>query len=358
MIRIDHGGDAVQTLQEAAGLIDAASEAFSTSSTWYVVAATTLPGDHVVISVRDAGRVVALAALTRHTRHGVARIEMLASEYNDYAGFALEDPTYAPGLAAAIASWVRSHRRWSLSLQQLPEHDPTVAALRTLLPEAQLAAGPPMPRISGIGTTYQVSRNRRRNVNNAINRAVTDGRSAHTLTLTELPAIDAWLDRVMVARRGRDNGIGRRSHLDLPGVEDFLRGYLRAAAAEGRVILHLFVIDGTELGGYGIVLVDGDAHRMFDGRVAHEHQRYKGGVVSDVEAAVDASVRPEIVTFDWLRGSSEAKFGNDVLHRYGLVATSHRALARADRLASRSRGLVKAALPHRVRERLVTARDE
>lgn len=351
-VRVARGSAAVTALSEHAAWVDERSQEFSTSSAWLLAAADHLPGEPVVITIARDGRVSGMATLTRRKRWGVTCISLLAAEYNDYAEFHLEDPADAPILAEAIIRWVRSHRRWSLSLGQLSVDDPVLTAIGVILDRSVIVPGPPMPRITGIGTSYRVSSDRRRNINNAINRATTDGHVAKTVIVADPATVDRWLDGIVEVRRGRDHGLGRRSHLDEPEVESFYRAVVRSFVRARRAVVYLLLVDEA-IAGYSIVMVEGGCHRVFDGRVAHHLQRYKGGVVTDILAACAAADDDEISTFDWLRGASPAKFGNDVAYRSGLTATSHRVIARLEAAAARGRRLVKAALPDRIRKRLL-----
>ena len=121
--------------------------------------------------------------------------------------------------------------------------------------------------------------------------------------------LERWLPAVVNLRRGRDHAAGRRSHLDQPAVLAFYEAVVGDAVLRGRAAINLLVVDG-EVAGYALPMYDGPAHRLFDGRVAEEFQRYRGGMVCDLMAVARAVEDPRVTTFDWLRGCTPAKFAN------------------------------------------------
>ncbi|WP_141003099.1 GNAT family N-acetyltransferase [Nocardioides humi] len=338
------GAAALTELTGLASYVDRHSTAFSTSSAWLGAAARHLPGEPVAITVRRDGAVVGLAALAVRRRRGVTRVEVLGGGLNDYAELFHDDVDAADVLAEAIAAWIRGHRRWSLALSQLAPEDPVLAGLRARLPGATVVAGPPMPRIDGPGTTYRLSRNRRRKPHTALNRLASDGLAATSLEVDDPEGFERWLPAVIDVRRGRDHGSGRRSHLDDPATRAFYEAFVRAAVAEGRARMHLLVV-GEEVLGFATTMTDGATLRLYDGRVAQDWLRYRGGIVCEMAAVQRAVADPGITTFDWLRGRTEAKFGNAEIHRCELRAASHAWIGAVDAWEARARSRVKAMLP-------------
>ena len=216
-----------------------------------------------------------------------------------------------------------------------------------------IAPGPVMPRIDGLKSGYTVSRNRRRKVQKALNRIEADGRRCERRTVRDLDGFVRWLPQVLEVRRARDHGVGRRSQLDDPATRSFYQRVVRDAAREGRAELNLVLID-DEVAAYAIVMKDGDAHRFFDGRVAHHLQRYLAGHVADMMAVTNAVEAPGVDAFDWLRGESLAKFGTGEPRREELRATSHRVLGTLAQGRDAVKAKVKHALPEPVVRRLVS----
>ena len=348
---VSTGEAAVTRLGHCAELVDRHSTAFSTSSAWLTAAAVHLTGEPVAVVIRDGATPVGHAALSRTRRRGVPRVTVLGGDFNDYGQLYYTDDHAAVALAAAIADWVRAeHRFWSLSLDQLPD-DLVLAELVSRLPGATVSPGQPIPQIVGIGTDYRLSRNRRRKANNALNRIEADGLSWEQLVITDRDELERWLPTIIDVRRQRDHGCGRRSHLDDPGSRAFYETVVRDACDEGRLTLDLLLVAG-QIAGYGIVLAEAGAHRMFDGRMAHELQRYRGALVCDLAALARAQDDPAVSTFDWLRGRTDAKFGNHEVHLSCLVASSHAFVDRLDGWDRRIRHRAKALLPAAALRRL------
>ena len=347
------GDDAVATLDRLAPYIDRRSSAFCTSSAWLAAATCHLPGTPVAVTVRSAGKPVALAALSVVQRRGVRLIELLGGDLNDYGPLYHDDTEAAFALAETLGGWVRGQRRWSLALEQLGADDPVLQALVDRLPGAVLEPGPPMPQIVGAGTDYRISRNRRKQINNATNRITADGHTWEQVVVKDPVGLEHWLPALIEMRRDRDHASGRRSHLDDPAVLAFYQAIVRGAVLRGRAVVDLLVIDGR-VGGYAVAMYDGPVHRLFDGRVAEDLQRYRGGMLCDLTAVARAVEWPEVTTFDWLRGSTEAKFGNQVDRRVGLRAASSALVTLAHDWENAARRRIKAALPDAAVRKLVT----
>ncbi len=347
------GDEARAQLEELAPYVDGRSAAFCTSSAWLRAAARHLPGTPVTVTVRSGGTPVALAPLRVVHRRGVHRVELLGGELNDYGPLFHDTDAAAGALTEAVSGWLRGHRRWSLVFEQLAADDPVLRALAARLPGAAVEQGPPMPQIVGAGTEYRISRNRRKKVSNATNRIAADGHTWEHLVVDDPEGLERWLSAVIEVRRDRDHAAGRRSHLDDPAVLAFHETVVRDAVEHGRAAVNLLLIDG-EIGGYAVAMYDGPTHRLFDGRVADSLQRYRGGMVCDVLAATRAAESPEVTTFDWLRGDTEAKFRNHVQHRVALRAASHTLVTAVEGWEGAARRRIKAVLPAAAVRRLST----
>lgn len=346
------GEAAVAELGDLTPYVDARSDAFCTSSAWLSAAARHLPGTPVTVTVRSGGEPVALAPLRVTQRLGVHRVELLGGELNDYGPLFHDTDEAATTLADAIAAWLGEHRRWSLELGQLATGDPLLTALVDRLPGALLEPGPPMPQIVGIGTEYRISRNRRKKISNATNRIAGDGLVWELVDIDDAAELERRLPALVDVRRRRDHASGRRSHLDDPAVLAFHEAVVRDAIREGRAAITALVIDGA-VAGYAMSMHDGPVHRLFDGRVAEEFQRYRGGMVCDLLSVVRAGESPEVTTFDWLRGTTPSKFGNHVAYRVGLRAASATLVRAVEEWEVAARRRVKAVLPAAAVRRLV-----
>lgn len=347
------GARAIAVLQDLASYVDARAEAFSARASWLLAAATHLAGEPVVVVARVDGEVAGLAALSLTRHRGTSRVTLLGGDLNDYGQLHHDGPEAARALAAAVVDWLRTQRRWTLDLGQLAPGDSALAELARLLPDAVVSSGAPMPRIEGVGASYRVKRDRRRKATGAFNAAGRDGLHAEKLVVDDLAGLERWLPELVEVRRARDHASGRRSQLDDPGTLAFHTDVLRTAFAAGAGVVHLMLVEG-EVAGFVTVLVDGDAHRLYDGRVADRWLAYRGGTVCDIEAVLRAQDDPDVRTFDWLRGWTEAKFGNAEVVRSGLRASSHPSVDRLDRWEATARRRVKAALPEAAVRRIVS----
>jgi len=346
------GDEAVAELDELAPYVEDRSRAFCTSSSWLSAAARHLPSTPVLVTVRSADGPVALAPLGVVERRGLRRVELLGGDLNDYAPLFHDTGEAAVALAETLAGWLRELRRWTLVLDQVATGDPVLRALANRLPGAVVEQGPPMPRIVGAGSEYRVSRNRRKKVSNATNRIAADGHTPEQLVVDDPDELERWLPELVRVRRDRDHAAGRRSHLDDPAVRAFHETVVRDSVRRGRAAVDLLLIDGR-VAGYTITMFDGPVHRLFDGRVADDLQRYRGGMVCDVTAVLRAVDDPDVTTFDWLRGVTEAKFGNHVERRVTLRAASTPLITALEEWEGAARRRIKAALPRAAVRRLV-----
>jgi CelD/BcsL family acetyltransferase involved in cellulose biosynthesis len=338
------GDDALAVLDELAPFIDARSTTFCTSSAWLRAAARHLPGRPVVLTVRSGGRPVGVGALSMTTRRGVHRVELLGGDLNDYGQFYSDGEAAAAELADVLVTWLASHRYWSLLCGQMAEDDPMIGLLSGRLPGATVEQGPPMPQILGIGTDFPISRNRRHQQAKAINRIEGDGLRWEKVVVNDGPTLDRWLPQVIELRRQRDHAAGRRSHLDNPAMLEFYETVVRDFVSRGRAAIYLLAIEG-QVAGFTLAMYDDGAHRVLDGRVADDLQRYRGGMLCNVMALTHAAEAQDVTTFDWLRGITEAKRGNHISHRVDLVAASHRAVVAIDKWEHSARQRIKAVLP-------------
>ncbi|WP_183093751.1 GNAT family N-acetyltransferase [Nocardioides stalactiti] len=346
------GDAAITALEELAAFVDRHSTAFCTSSSWLLAAGRHLPGAPVVITVDRGGRTVGVAALSLTTRRGTRRVELLGGELNDYGRFFYDDEAAADLLADAVAGWVLGLRRWSVDLEQLAADDAVMAGLLTRL-DGRLEDGPEMRSIVGIGTDYKASKNRIRKGTVARKRLEEDDRSWELVAITDATTLDRWLTAVVDLRRDRDHGLGRRSHLDDDANRAFYEATVRGAVANGRGIVDLLIVDEV-LAGYGVVMVDGDVHRLADGRVSEDFQQYWAGTLCDLTAVLRAQQDETVTCFDWLRGVADGKYGNVDTHRHHLRAASHRWIATVDDLEQATRQRVKASLPRAAVQRLIS----
>lgn len=341
---VHEGDEAVATLDTLAEYVDSHSTAFCNSSAWLGAAARHLPGRPVVVTVHAGTTPVAVAALSVSSRRGVRRVELLGGDQNDYGQLVHDDERSAAVLVEALTSWLPRRRYWSLRFGQLASDDAIVGHLAERLPGASVTPGPPMPQILGIGTDFPISRNRRHQMSKALNRIEADGLAWEKVVVADTDALDRWLPAVIALRRQRDHASGRRSHLDHPGVLAFYEAVVRDFVARGRAAIYLLAIEG-QVAGFTLAMYDEGVHRVLDGRVADDFQRYRGGTVCNVMALIQAAEAPDVTTFDWLRGRTEAKRGNHEDQRVDLVAASHRTVVAMDEWEHAARQRVKAALP-------------
>ncbi|WGX95207.1 GNAT family N-acetyltransferase [Nocardioides sp. L-11A] len=350
--RVETGPAALARLERLAGWIDGRSAEFCTSAGWLRAAALHLPGAPAVLTVGPAEAPVALAALTTSRRRGVPRIELLGGDLNDYGRLFHDDEAAAAGLADALVGWLGTRRSWSLHLGQVDPDDAAVRAIVARLPGCRIETGPPMPRIEGVGGSFRISRNRRRSMRRATARLDAEGRTWRTVAASEPGDVARWLPALVEVRRHRDHAAGRRSHLDDPRLRAFHETVLLDAAARGRVVVDVLLVD-DDVAGYAVTMVDGDTYRLWDGRVAEEWQRYQGGIVCDMLAVLRAAEAPGVTTFDWLRGRTEAKFGDHETRRVAVRAASGTVVTTLDAWADAVRRGARRAVPASLARALV-----
>lgn len=348
------GRDATAALQSIYAELGGASSAFTTQPSWLIAAATHLPGEAVVVAVREEGRIVACASFTRTRYLGITHIALLGSPFNDYAALWIADLRYAEPLADAIAKWVQVHRVWSLAMEQLPVADPVLAVLPGLLPHALVSDGRPMRRIQHLATDT-IPSSKRRQVGKALGCLASSGQTALAVTVSPDASATVWLDQTIAVRCERDHSLGRRSLLDDERYSRFYRDVVSGALREKRAQLNVLLVDGR-VAAYAVVFIDGAVHRMFDRCTAPGADRHRAEVALDIHA-VDRALAAGATTFDWLRGVPEARFATDEASLAILSARSSWLVAPADRLFLTIKALMRPRAPGWWRSFVVRATD-
>jgi diguanylate cyclase len=265
----------------------------------------------LVIGVRNQrGGLDAAAVLARATH--ADHLELVGAGHGSWACTRL--PARTPGgarlLADAIARQVRgSHLPVHFELDQLAGGDPVVQLLLRRLPEAELHPTAWIPQVAlrrEEPIEAHLSRNLRRQLRKATNRAATDGRTLAIHFERDHGEIAALLPRMEEIHMRRDHTTRAESDLDDPGTRRFWQAIILACARDGRVEVGTLHIDG-DLAAYVVAILDGDAYRIFDGHCDTTHARYSPGRLIETAALQRAAGSVRYRVFDWMSGEGAEK---------------------------------------------------
>ena len=255
------------------------------------------------------GRLAALAPLARRRRSGWTEIVMLGDGVSDYTRLPARTGADALEVAAALAGHLqRLQGPWSLSLRQLPPHDPVATSLAAQLRHARLISGYSSPRtaITEREVSHYFSRNHRKTARNRHNRLEREGHRPRFEILTEPGAVEAATDEVVAVCRAREHEKLGHSPLDDPRRERFLRSVLSSAAQRSGLELALLRADGVIIA-YSVNLVEAGMYRTWNAHYLPAWADYSPGQVLDylmVERVLDDE---RYDTIDWMMGMEPYK---------------------------------------------------
>lgn len=250
-----------------------------------------------------------VAPLATRRRAGGTEVMVLGGDSADHARL----PAATDGDARALADLVAERLqqlpgRWHLRLAHLPPADPVAQRLAEVLPGARLClaadrASPWVRLRRGSEVKDYLSANwRRARKRRQRDWARSEGRVRHVRDPEELAAL---LPRLARVRRGRDHAAGRASDIDSPRGRAFWSSIILEHAAAGEAEVALAEV-GDDLVGYNVVLLDGTAHRLWDGRVAAGAERLGAGLLLQ-EVALQRALDAGRAELDLLRGVTPAK---------------------------------------------------
>jgi diguanylate cyclase len=265
----------------------------------------------VVIGVRNQqGGLEAAATLARRVHD--AHIELVGAGHGWPAATRLpaRSPAGARLLADAIARQVRgSHLPVRLELEQLVDGDPVVHLLLRRLPGAELQPTLWVPQVvldPEQPFEAYLSKNLRRQLRKASNRAEADGRRLDVRFQRDYGDVAALLPRLEEIHMRRDHSTRDGSDLDQPQNRRFWQAVILDSAREGKVEVGTLHLDG-ELAAYVVALLDGDSYRIFDGHFDSDHARYSPGRLIEAAALERAAGSKRYRRFDWMTGVAADK---------------------------------------------------
>ncbi len=249
------------------------------------------------------------AALTTARRAGGTAVTVVGGDTADHARLPAASARDARALAdLVVARLGELPGRWSLRLPHLPPGDPAAQRLAEVLPGATWTLAPdrasPWVRLesgtevgSYLGATSRKSRGRRDR-----KWARSGGTVRHVSDPDEVRAL---LPRLEQVRRARDHAASRVSDIDSPAGREFWSSVIVEHAAAGEAEVALAEI-GEDLLAYDVVLLDGPAHRLWDGRIAPGAEQLGAGqLLQDV--ALGRALAAGADELDLLRGVTPAK---------------------------------------------------
>ncbi|HEY4277051.1 MAG TPA: GNAT family N-acetyltransferase [Conexibacter sp.] len=256
------------------------------------------------------GEIEAAAILL--TRIGQDEATVLSSPragFDDVFAFPARNARAAAEIAAAIATQMEEHARgWRLDLQQLPPDDLVADALLDRLPGARSLDGQAVPRVlfsTQRDVDAYLTASRRKELRRHRARLAADGVRARVEVLADPGEIAAVLPRVESVHRSRDRARGRASDLDDPTILRFWRAVILSHSLVGAVRLFALRV-GEALAAYVVVLVDGAAYRVFDGRLDSAWCRYAPGRIIEAAVLEHALADPRVTELDWMSSVAPA----------------------------------------------------
>lgn len=287
------------------------------------------PATAWAVVVRDVatGRLDAAALLCERDQGGWDEVTPLGRRQQDRGFIPARSRQAAATLAAAMAARLQFRDRpWTLRIGQLPAGDPVAEALGQMLPGARTLTGVPIPKVefgSAPSVEEWLGKGMRKQLRKARNRIDEDGVRMEIQFHTTNAAIEAALGEVEHTHRAREHHARRASDLDCqPGLR-FWRDVILSHAVRNEVEIATIYLDGA-MAAYVVSLLDGDAYRVLDGRLATSWGRYSPGRLLETATLQRAHADPRFARIDWMNGSAAEKLlaANAVDHTEHLVAAS------------------------------------
>ena len=258
----------------------------------------------------------------------VARVAVaVASSQRTFAGLPARDPASAKTLAKAIVSALNDVAEvWSLDLEQLPDHDPTLGFLNEELDNGQLLPELRVPRVvfsTAHNADEVLSKSKRKQLRRARNKIENDGLDM-VISFDRGRAISAeLLDEVEAVHVSRDRHARRNSDLDRPSEREFWRRVVEGGHDDWEIEIATLRFDG-HLAAYAVAILDEDVYRIYDGRMSTEWENYSPGRLVEAAALQRALADQRFQVLDWMSGIAAEKLltTNFAESRARLVATS------------------------------------
>lgn len=269
--------------------------------------------DHQPFGVTVAGpsgHLEGAALLARRRAGRLTEIVALGHGPSDYARLPARGQAAARVLAGGVVCALRDTRGpWQLRLEQLPRGDAVAREIKAGLRWTMLVPGEGAPRMCfGEDRTpnAHLSRNHRQNVRKSWNRIRREGLDAAIVHERDAGEIGRLVPQIEGVRRERDLTLRGRSDLEDSRMAAFWRTVIIELARRGEVELTLLRMNG-QLAAYALCLLDGDASRMWDGRVSPRWKRFAAGRLVNNESILQALKDPVLSQYDLMRGLEDYK---------------------------------------------------
>ncbi|MFT7474761.1 MAG: diguanylate cyclase (GGDEF)-like protein [Verrucomicrobiales bacterium] len=283
----------------------------------------------MVVEIRtpQTQQLAGCAMLAIDKRAEVATVVALGHSSSLFAGLPARDATAAKALARAIVKALDNAAEvWSLDLEQLPDHDPTLGYLKEELDNGQLLPELRVPRVL-FSTAHNVdeilSKSKRKQLRRA-RQKINNAGLEMVIAFDRGRAISSeLLDEVETVHVQRDRDARRNSDLDRPAEREFWRRVVEGGHDEWEVEIATLRLDG-HLAAYAVAILDGDTYRIYDGRMATEWQDYSPGRLVEAASLSRALSDQRFSVLDWMSGIAAEKLltTNFAESRARLVATS------------------------------------
>ncbi len=283
----------------------------------------------LMVEVRSAQteQLMACALLATDQRSEGTTIVAMGHGSSLFAGLPARNQEAARTLAHAIVAALSDlPAPWSLDLEQLPELDPVLLNLVELLDHGQALPELRIPRVV-FSTSHNVndvlSKSKRKQLRRAKSRIENAGIEMIIGFDRGRALTSELIDEVEAVHVSRDRHARRNSDLDRPAEREFWRRVVEGGNGEWEVEIATLRLDG-ELAAYAVALLDGDAYRIYDGRMSTTHQDFSPGRIVEAAALSRAMGDPRFSVLDWMSGIAAEKLltTNIAEGRARLVATS------------------------------------
>lgn len=260
----------------------------------------------MLLTLPDGGGAAPLAVQKGRRQ---TQIQMLGGSGADHARLLADSGRHARELGDLLVSKLAGlDRPWHLRLEHLPAGDPVAQRLAEVLPGCVWNLAPdrasPYVRLRpGFSVEDYLGRASRKTRRRTIRDfAQADGTVQHTQDPSRIAEL---LPKLAAVRRARDHRCDRVSELDSPRGYAFWASVLTDHAASGEVEIALAEVNGRVVG-YDVVLLDGPAERLWDGRVSPEGEALSvGRMLQDV--ALERAIARGAEELDLMRGVTAAK---------------------------------------------------
>lgn len=270
------------------------------------------PEEPWAVAVRDraTGRLDGIALLSTRRHDAFDEISPLGRRQLDRGSLPARTASAADALGAALAASLSGRARpWSLRLGQLPSDDPVAAAVVRRLRGARTIPGLSIPKVDFGPVTSAadlLGKSLRKQLRKARNRVADDGIGLSVDFLGSHDEVVPLLDEVERTHRARERHARRVSDLESsPGLRFWRRVILDHARRNEVEIATLRL--GAELAAYVVSLLDGDAYRVFDGRLDPRWSRFSPGRLLETATLERALGDPRFGQLDWMNGCASEK---------------------------------------------------